>query len=134
MSRSLNKVQLIGNLGSDPDLRSTSNGKRVATLSIATSYGWKDGNGEWQEKTEWTRVILWEKLADVADRFLKKGDKIYIEGRLQTRSWDKDGETRYATEVIGRELIMLGGKNENREPVGADFANQPLAGEEDPPF
>lgn len=112
MSRSLNKVTLIGNLGADPEVRSTSNGSRVATISVATSRTWKNQSGERQEKTEWHRVVLWNNkgstLADIAERFLKKGDKVYIEGSIEYRSWqDREGQTRYTTEITARELIML---------------------------
>jgi single-strand DNA-binding protein len=109
---SLNKVILIGNLGADPEVRSTSNGSRVATISVATSRTWKNQSGERQEKTEWHRVVLWNNkgstLADIAERFLKKGDKVYIEGSIEYRSWqDREGQTRYTTEITARELIML---------------------------
>ena len=112
MSRSLNKVMLIGNLGADPEVRSTNNGSRVATLSLATSRQWTGQGGEKQEKTEWHRVICWNNkgsgLADIAEKFLKKGDKVYIEGRIEYRTWeDREKQTRYTTEIIARELIML---------------------------
>ena len=91
MSRSLNKVSLIGNLGADPEVRSTSGGTRVATLSVATSRRWTSASGEQQEKTEWHRVVLWntkfQQLADVAEKYLKKGDKVFVEGRLEYRTW-----------------------------------------------
>ena len=116
MSRSLNKVILIGNLGADPEVRSTANGSRVATISVATSRTWKDPSGERKEKTEWHRVILWNNkgstLADIAERYCKKGDKVYIEGSIEYRSWqDKDGQTRYTTEITARELIMLSSRS-----------------------
>jgi single-strand DNA-binding protein len=112
VSRSLNKVTLIGNLGADPEVRSTANGSRVATLSVATSRQWNNQAGEKQEKTEWHRVILWNskaaQLADVAEKYLKKGDKVYIEGRIEYRTWDdREGKTRYSTEINARELLML---------------------------
>ncbi len=117
MSRSLNKVILIGNLGADPEVRSTSNGGRVATLSIATSRRWKGQSGDNQEKTEWHRVVLWNTkfatLADIAERYCKKGDKVYVEGSIEYRSWqDREGQTRYTTEINARELILLSGKGE----------------------
>ncbi|MEO8226141.1 MAG: single-stranded DNA-binding protein [Gemmatimonadota bacterium] len=120
MSRSLNKVTLIGNLGADPEVRSTANGSRVATLSVATSRQWKNQTGEKQEKTEWHRVVLWNNkgstLADIAERFCKKGDKVYIEGSIEYRSWqDREGQTRYTTEINGRELILLSGKGDGSE-------------------
>lgn len=116
MSRSLNKVTLIGNLGADPEVRSTGGGQRVATLSVATSRQWSNAAGERQEKTEWHRVILWNtkfsQLADIAEKYLKKGDKVYVEGRVEYRQWeDREGNTRYTTEINGRELIMLSGRS-----------------------
>ena len=122
VSRSLNKVTLIGNLGADPEVRSTSNGSRVATLSIATSRQWKNQAGEKQEKTEWHRVVLWNNkfsnLADIAERYCKKGDKVYVEGSIEYRSWqDREGQTRYTTEINGRELILLSGKGDGAEAV-----------------
>ncbi len=108
MSRSLNKVMLIGNLGADPEIRSTTSGTRVATLSIATSRQWNSQSGERQEKTEWHRVVLWTGLADLADKYMKKGDRIYVEGRIEYRTWeDREGNTRYSTEINAREVILL---------------------------
>jgi single-strand DNA-binding protein len=114
VSRSLNKVILIGNLGNDPEVRSTTGGNRVANFSLATSRSWNDASGQKQEKTEWHRCIVWNtktsQLADIVERYVKKGDKIYVEGRIEYRQWqDKDGQTRYSTEINVRELIMLGG-------------------------
>ena len=113
MSRSLNKVTLIGNLGSDPEVRSTTGGNRVATFSLATSRSWNDASGAKQEKTEWHRCVVWNSkastLADIVERYVKKGDKLYVEGRIEYRQWqDKDGQTKYSTEINVRELIMLG--------------------------
>ncbi|HEX2600919.1 MAG TPA: single-stranded DNA-binding protein [Gemmatimonadaceae bacterium] len=115
MSRSLNKVMLIGNLGSDPEVRSTTGGNRVATFSLATSRSWNSPSGEKQEKTEWHRCVVWNTkgtgLADVVEKYCKKGDKIYVEGRIEYRQWqDKENQTRYSTEINVRELLMLGGK------------------------
>ena len=114
MSRSLNKVTLIGNLGADPEVRSTNGGNRVATFSLATSRSWNDASGTKQEKTEWHRCVVWNtkssQLADIVEKYVKKGDKLYVEGRIEYRQWqDKDGQTRYSTEINVRELIMLGG-------------------------
>ncbi len=118
MSRSLNKVQLIGNLGSDPEIRTTGGGARVAQFSLATSRRWNDRNGQQQEKTEWHRIICWEKLSDVVERYVKKGDKLYVEGEIEYRTYeDKDGNTRYVTEIRAREVIMLSGKGDG----GGDF-------------
>jgi single-strand DNA-binding protein len=112
VSRSLNKVMLIGNLGADPEVRSTTNGSRVANLSLATSRQWTGQGGEKQEKTEWHRVICWNnkgaQLADVAEKYMKKGDRIYVEGRIEYRTWeDREKQTRYVTEIIAREVILL---------------------------
>jgi len=114
VSRSLNKVMLIGNLGSDPEVRSTTGGNRVATFSLATSRQWNSQNGEKQEKTEWHRCVVWNTkgtgLADVVEKYCKKGDRIYVEGRIEYRQWqDKENQTRYSTEINVRELLMLGG-------------------------
>lgn len=119
MSRSLNKVTLIGNLGSDPEVRSTTGGNRVATFSLATSRSWNDQSGGKQEKTEWHRCVVWNtkssQLADIVERYVKKGDKLYVEGRIEYRQWqDKEGQTKYSTEINVRELIMLG------SPKGGD--------------
>ena len=127
MSRSLNRATLIGNLGADPEVRSTSNGGRVATLSLATSRQWKGASGEKQEKTEWHRVIFWNNkganLADIAERYCKKGDKVYVEGSIEYRTWqDKEGQTRYTTEINGRELILLSGKGDGGEAFSAPKA------------
>jgi len=123
VSRSLNKVTLIGNLGNDPEIRSTTGGNRVATFSLATSRTWNDASGAKQEKTEWHRCVVWNskgsQLADIVEKYVKKGDKLYVEGRIEYRQWqDKDGQTRYSTEINVRELIMLGGA---RGAGGGDF-------------
>ena len=117
--KSLNRVTLIGNLGKDPEVRNTSGGTAVATLSIATNSRYKDKSGEWQDKTEWHNAVLWDKLADVAQQYLKKGNMVYIEGRLQTRSWEdeKTKQKKYMTEIVVSELIMLGGKEGGAAPV-----------------
>lgn len=109
----LNKVMLIGRLGADPELQYTPSGTAVARLSLATNRAWKDENGNQIEKTEWHRVILWRKLAEVAGEWLKKGNLIYVEGRLETRSWtDNEQKKHYMTEVIADGMTMLGGKGE----------------------
>jgi single-strand DNA-binding protein len=109
MSRSLNKVQLIGNLGKDPELKYTPSGVAVATFSIATSESWKDTDGNQQEKTEWHNIVAWRKLAEICGEYLKKGKKVYLEGKLQTRNYEKDGVKRYVTEIVADQLIMLDG-------------------------
>ncbi len=114
MSRSLNKASLIGNLGNDPEIRTTTGGSKVATFSLATSRSWTSASGEKQEKTEWHRCVVWNTkgsgLADVVEKYCKKGDKLYVEGRIEYRQWqDKENQTRYTTEINVRELLMLGG-------------------------
>ena len=109
MARSgINKVILVGNLGQDPEVKYTAGGAAVTTLSLATSESWKDKDtGSDQERTEWHRVVLWRRLAEIAGEYLKKGSKVYIEGQLQTRKWEQDGQTRYTTEGIGRDMQFL---------------------------
>ena len=123
MSGSVNKVLLIGNLGGAPEIRRTADGKAVVNLSIATSETWRDkSTGERKEKTEWHRVVIWnEGLCKIAEQYLSKGSKVYIEGALQTRKWqDKDGQDKYSTEVVlngyGGVLTMLDGKSDNAPP------------------
>lgn len=112
MARGVNKVILIGNLGRDPEVRYTPNGVAVANITLATSEAWKDKQtGENQERTEWHRVVLFARLGEIAGEYLRKGSKVYIEGRLQTRKWqDKSGQDRYTTEIIGDSLQMLDSK------------------------
>jgi single-strand DNA-binding protein len=115
VSRSLNKVTLIGNLGNDPEVRSTSNGSRVASFSLATSRQWNGPAGDKQEKTEWHRCVAWNAkgsgLADLIEKYVKKGDKLYVEGRIEYRQYqDKENQTKYITEINVRELILLGGR------------------------
>ena len=106
---SVNKVILIGNLGKDPELRYTPGGSAVVNFPIATNERWKDKDGNPQERTEWHNIVLWGRLAEIANDYLKKGSPVYIEGRLQTRSWDdRDGNKRYTTEIVGTQMQMLG--------------------------
>jgi single-strand DNA-binding protein len=116
VSRSLNKVTLIGNLGADPEIRTTPTGSKVAQFSIATSRSWNSASGEKQEKTEWHKCVAWNAggrgtgLADVIEKYVKKGDKLYVEGRIEYRQYeDKDKQTRYVTEINVREILLLGG-------------------------
>ena len=115
MSGSVNKVILIGNLGKDPDVRHLENGATVANFPIATSENYKDRKtGEKVSQTEWHNIVVWRGLADITERYLKKGDKVYIEGKLRTRSWqDQDGNTKYTTEVVADNLTMLGKSPDN---------------------
>lgn len=109
MARGINKVILIGNLGADPEVRYMTNGEAVANLSVATSEGWKDKEtGENKERTEWHRVVFYRRLAEIAGEYLKKGSKVYVEGKIRTRKWqDQNGQDRYTTEIYGDELQML---------------------------
>jgi len=157
MSRSLNRVEIIGNLGADPEIRSTTSGVRVATLSVATNRRWTDRQGQTQEKTEWHRVICWDRLAEICERFLKRGDRVYVDGSIEYRQFEgQDGQTKYITEIRARDMIMLGGRGENAD-VGEstpfrgrsgqgggrsegqggdydDFSNEALGPEDDLPF
>ena len=115
MSRSLNKAILIGNVGSDPEIRTVGNGGRVAQFSLATGRVWNDASGAKQEKTEWHRCVVWNTkfstLADVVEKYVKKGERVYVEGEIEYRQWqDKEGQTRYTTEIKVRELMLLGGR------------------------
>jgi single-strand DNA-binding protein len=110
MARGINKVILIGNLGADPEVRYMPSGGAAATLNLATSESWKDKQtGEQQDRTEWHRVVLFNRLAEIAGEYLKKGSKVYIEGSLRTRKWqDKNGQERFTTEIVGNDIQMLG--------------------------
>jgi single-strand DNA-binding protein len=136
--RSLNKIMLIGNLGKDPELRYTPNGTAVATFSIATSDSWKDAEGKLTERTEWHNIVTWRKLAEVSAQYLKKGQKVYIEGSLRNRNYDdKNGVKRYVTEIIADNLIMLGtgkgiGNGENE--ISSETVASPDVEKDDLPF
>ncbi len=109
----INKVILIGNLGKDPELRYTPSGTAVASFSLATSEKWKDRDGNMQDKTEWHNIVVWGRQAEIAKEYLAKGRQVYIEGRIQTRSWDdKDGNKRYTTEIIAQRLNFLGSRGD----------------------
>ena len=139
MARSgINKVILVGNLGQDPEVKYTAGGAAVTTLSIATSDSWKDRDtGEDQERTEWHRVVLWRRLAEIAGEFLKKGSKVYVEGQLQTRKWEQEGQTRYTTEIIARDIQFLDSKGTSSNtpsPENSDTSSNesiPEAGEDE---
>ena len=112
---SLNKVMLIGSLGRDPEIRYMPNGDAACNLSVATSESWKDKNGEKHERTEWHRISMFGKLAEIAGQYLAKGSSVYLEGKLQTRKWtDKDGVDKYTTEIIADRMQMLGGKEQRQ--------------------
>jgi single-strand DNA-binding protein len=136
--KSLNKVLLIGNLGKDPELSYTASGIAVAKFSIATNERWKDNDGNFQERTEWHNIVAWRKLAEICGQYLKKGSKVYLEGKLQTRSWDdkNSGAKRYTTEVIADDLIMLDGKSAPVDLGGeaVHTTEAPAAEKDDLPF
>ncbi len=112
MARGVNKVILVGNLGSDPEIRYTGSGTAVCNFSLATSESYKDRDGNQVENTEWHRIVAWARLAEICGEYLKKGRQVYIEGQLQTRQWeDKDGNTKYTTEIKAREMQMLGSRD-----------------------
>lgn len=125
--RSVNKVILIGNLGKDPEIKYTPQGRAHAKFSLATNDRYKDKNGEWQNRVEWHNIIAWERLAEVAGEYLKKGSKVYIEGRLQTHSWDdkQTNQKRYMTEIVASDLVLLGDPSEQSQP--SQPAEQPAA-------
>lgn len=121
MAMSLNRVQLIGNLTRDPEMKQIPGGQMVASFGIATNFRWKDQSGQMQDKTEFHNIVAWRKLAEICGQYLKKGSKVFIEGRLQTRDWEgEDGVKRYRTEIIADNMIMLSAKGE----VSGDFSRE----------
>jgi single-strand DNA-binding protein len=135
MAGSLNKVTLIGNVGKDPEVRNTQGGKVVANFSIATSESWTDKtSGERSEKTEWHNIVVWGPLAEIVEKYVQKGSKLYIEGKLQTRSWEKDGKKNYTTEIVlqgfGAQLILLSGRQDGGggERAGSRAAERSTGG------
>jgi single-strand DNA-binding protein len=136
---SVNKVILIGNLGADPELRYTSGGQAVADLRVATSRRWQGKDGSQQEDTQWHRVVVWGKTAEQCKEYLSKGRQAYIEGRLQTRSWeDRDGNKRYTTEVVAQQVLFLGGRGSpgasSEPPPPSDQSMPSDLGDDDIPF
>ena len=137
----INKVILVGRLGQDPEVRYTPSGQPVANFSVATSEEWKDKNsGEKQERTEWHRIVAWRRLGEICGEYLRKGSQVYIEGRLQTRSWeDRDGNKRYTTEIVARDMQMLSSGARDQRPSAADDRSPPpgepvVPDEDDIPF
>jgi single-strand DNA-binding protein len=122
MAKDLNKVLIIGRLGKDPELRYTGSGSPVTTFTVAAGRQWKDSNGEQRDETEWFSIVVWNKLAEICNQHLSKGSRVYIEGRLQTRSWEdpQTGQTRYRTEVVANDMIILDNRP-SRESAGDDF-------------
>lgn len=122
---SINKVILVGNLGTDPTIRHLENGNCVANISLATAESWKDKSGEKQEKTEWHRVVFYKKLAEIVEKYLFKGSSVYVEGKLETRKWkDKSGTEKYSTEIIANNMQMLSSKKEKEQPK--DYSTTPF--------
>ncbi|MFO7861495.1 MAG: single-stranded DNA-binding protein [Desulfosalsimonas sp.] len=147
MARGVNKVILVGNLGRDPEIRYTQDGQAVVNFTLATSMEWRDkATGEKRDKTEWHRIVAFRKLAEICGEYLSKGKQVYIEGRLQTRSWEQDGVTKYITEVVANDMQMLGSKGDsggrggyNSAPAYDDQPSSPRGGgagdaEDDIPF
>ncbi len=129
MARGVNKVILIGNLGGDPEVRYTPGGAAVANATLATNESWNDREGQRQERTEWHRLVFWSKLAEIVGQYLKKGSKIYIEGRLQTRSWDdQSGQKKYTTEVVVTDMQMLDGRGDGAMGGGGSMGGAPGGG------
>ena len=129
MSRGLNKVMIIGHLGRDPEMRYTPSGRPVTTFSVATSRSWHSADGERHEETEWFNVVAWGSLAEICNQYLRKGQQVYIEGRLQTRRWeDTDGNKHFTTELVSKEMIMLG----ERRDVSSTYVAKPGEEEEFP--
>jgi single-strand DNA-binding protein len=126
MAKSVNKVILLGNLGNDPEVKYVPSGAAVAKFSLATNERYKDKNEEWQDRVEWHNVIAWQRLAEIVGEYLKKGSKVYVEGKLQTSSWEdrQSGEKKYRTEIVARDIVLLGGGNaENNGHAGEKQQN-----------
>jgi single-strand DNA-binding protein len=140
MPKSVNKVILVGNLGQDPDIRYTPSGVVLAKFSLATNERFKDKSGEWQDRVEWHNVVAWQRLAEIVGEYVKKGSKVYIEGKLQTSSWQdrNSSETKYRTEIVARDLVLLGngnGSSADRASDTGDHNGRPgfARREEEPP-
>lgn len=135
MARTLNRATILGRLGQDPEVRTTPQGSTVCNLSVATSESYKDKNDQWAEITDWHRVTLWDRLADTASKYLKKGSKVYIEGKIRTRTWeDKDGNKRYMTEIIGNQLLLLDPKSSEGDDSGYSSYKKSYSNNEDTAF
>ena len=128
MARGINKVILVGNLGQDPELRYTGSGTAVCNIRLATNESYKDANGEWVERTEWHSIVAWARLAEICNEYLTKGSQVYFEGSLQTRNYeDKDGNTKYVTEIKAREMMMLSGRGGASDSFGPSSSSRPAA-------
>ena len=127
MSRSLNKVMLIGNVGNDPDIRATSSGNQVGKLSLATNRQWKDASGQQKEKTEWHRLTFFGRLVDIVDQWVKKGDRLYVEGRVEYSETETDGQKKYWTDIVVTEMVMLGSSPGGGGGRGGNFQDDQSA-------
>lgn len=135
MSRGLNKVMIIGHLGRDPEMRYTPSGRPVTSFSVATGRSWHSADGERHEETEWFNVVAWGSLAEICNQYLRKGQQVYIEGRLHTRRWeDSEGRKHFATELVAREMIMLGEPRDITEPTFESSPAETPSEEEEFPF
>ena len=133
MSRGLNKVMIIGNLGHDPEMRYTPSGRPVTTFTVATSRTWNTGDGERHTETEWFNVVTWGNLAEICKQFLTKGQQVYIEGRLKSRRWeDTDGAKHTSVEIVANEMMILGDRRDAGHPAAADASMQDEIGEDYP--
>jgi len=131
----INKVIIIGNLGQDPETKFTKVGTAVTTFSVATSEKWKDkGSGEQMEHTEWHRIVTFQRLAEICGEFLHKGSKVYIEGKIHTRSWEKDGVTKYSTEIVAQEMKMLDSRQANKGQLDSESTDSHDNTDDIPPF
>ena len=134
MARGVNKVILVGNLGSDPDTRYLPDGNAVTNISVATSQSWKDKEtGQTNERTEWHKVVFFRRLAEIAGEYLKKGSKVYIEGSLRTRQWEKEGQKHYSTEIIASEMQMLDSRGEMGSGSGGGYSQSDMSDDRAPP-
>ena len=130
----VNKAIILGNVGNDPEMKYLPNGDAVANISVATSESWKDKQGQKQERTEWHRIVAYRKLAEIISDYIKKGSKIYIEGKIQTRKWQaQDGSDRYSTEIIASQMQMLDSK-QNTQPASVQAQPEPVGGKYNEPF
>ena len=135
MSRSINRATILGNVGKDPEYRTLENGAKVGSFSVATTETYKDKTGDKKEFTDWHNVVVWRGLAEICEKYLKKGNKIHVEGKLRTRSWDdQDGKKNYRTEIIAENIILLGAPAGHETPQAEADSFQETEGDDDLPF
>ena len=142
MAKSVNKVILVGNVGQDPEVKYTASGVPVAKVSLATNERFKDRNEQWQDRTEWHSVVAWQRLAEIVGEYVRKGSKLYVEGKLQTSTWEdrQNGEKKYRTEIVARDIVLLGARD-NGQKAGGEMPGEqsspqpaPVVAEDDIPF